>query len=284
MKLVTPDQVPRMNGLVCRQSRSVTLFTWALLLVMVAGIPVGIVLLGRPAAWFSVPLLLFATFMAWKICRAVITVFNPANWLLQIMPDGLWINLRSYQNANFPPAPIVLFVPYSEIAGVSEHRVKRAERMSRSGNKSTWTDRYLDIRVREPAIPELDAAIDDERRRRITRELFNTGLKSHSRSNHVPVTLPNDSTIRVAWRGKCDYVVPSLSHVLDELIPYCWIDATAERDLSDLDALAPEEIDRLILESVESGDTIGAMKLLQDRRGYTLTDAKTFVDELRDRA
>ncbi len=52
------------------------------------------------------------------------------------------------------------------------------------------------------------------------------------------------------------------------------------KDVADVSALSDDEIDQLILDRVENGDTLGAVKLLHEKRGYTLYDAKKFVDGL----
>ena len=47
--------------------------------------------------------------------------FRSTNWLLWLRPDGLWINLRSYQNRHLPEAATVLHLPYEEIAVAHRH-------------------------------------------------------------------------------------------------------------------------------------------------------------------
>jgi hypothetical protein len=282
MQLFTPDAVPHaILGRVCRQSKFVAVLTCGVMWLFLGGVPLAAAAVAKPTWWIAGPVLVYVVLVTRALVRSAAKAFRRSNWLLQIAPDGLWINLRSYQNHRFASAPVVLFVPYAEIASVAEHAVKRSDRTSGSSNRSTWTDRFLDIRLREPAIPELGAEIAEERRRKVTREFFSTGLKSHSRANHVPVTVPNDTTIRVTWRGKGDYVVPNLETVLNELSEYCTVDSPTERNLADVEAMTPDQIDSLILERVEHGETIAAMKLLEEKKGFTTTEAKNFVDELK---
>lgn len=282
MQLFTPDAVPHaILGRVCRQSRFFTTLNSVVLWLFLAGLPLLAIVVARPTLWIFVPVLVYVAWITRAMARLSLKAFRNSNWVLRIAPDGMWINLRSYQNREFPPAPVVLFVPYVEIANVAEHRVKQSDRTSRSSKRSTWTDRFLDIRLREPAIPELEKEIAEERRRKLTRELLGSEIRSHSRANHVPVTVPNDSTIRVAWRGMGDYVVPSLETVLQELAEYCTVESPTERNLADVEAMTPDQIDALILERVEHGETIAAMKLLEEKKGFTTTEAKNFVDELK---
>ena len=52
------------------------------------------------------------------------------------------------------------------------------------------------------------------------------------------------------------------------------------KNVANVQLLTGEEVDRLIIECVETGDRFGAINLLRDKRGYSTTDAKKFVDEL----
>ena len=124
---------------------------------------------------------------------------------------------------------------------------------------------------RDPAPEEVAAEIAEERRRKVTRVYLGGFVKSTGRNDHVPVTLPTDNVLRLAWRGRRDFVVPSLKKTLRELAVNCPIVDATVKNIADLDALSDAEIDRLILDRVENGDTFGAVKLLREKRGYTLT-------------
>jgi len=279
MRLYTPVDVPSVTqGRVCRQSRLVSVVGTLLLLALMAGIPACFVLVARASTWISFPVLSFAALMAMWLGGVAIKALRTTNWNLRIAPDGLWINLRSYQNRDFAPAATVLFVPYQEIAGVGQHAVKRSERTS--DGTAAWTDRYLDIRLTDPAPEEVAAEISAERRREVSRVYLWGFVKSTGRNNHVPVTLPMENVLRLAWRSRSDFVVPSLQKTLRELAANCAMDEASVKDIANLSDLSDDEIDRLILDRVENGDTLGAVKVLHEKRGYTLYDAKKFVDGL----
>jgi hypothetical protein len=248
------------------------------MLAIVAALPVFLVWQARPSMWISFPVLSFASLMAIWLSGVVRKAFRSTNWLMRIAPDGLWINLRSYLNRDFAPAATVLFVPYAEIAGVGEHSVKREER--NNGRITTWTDRYLEIHLVEPALAELAAEIAEERRRRAEGVHLGGLVTSSGRHQHVPVTVPRDDLVRIAWRGRQDFVVPRLKNVLRELTATCNVLEPTTEDAANVDVLTAEDLDRLILERVETGDTFGAIKLLRNQRGYSLKDAKQFIDEL----
>ncbi len=279
MQLYQSDQIPSvLQGRICRQSRFVSVFTSVAMLVLLAAVPAYLVWVARPAMWISFPVLSFVSLMVMWLGGAAIKAFRATNWLLRIAPDGLWINLRSYQNRDFAPAATVLFVPYQEIASVSEQAVKRSERTG--SNNMVWTDRYLDIRLVDPAPAEVPAEIAEERRRVVPGVHLGGLVTSRSRNNHVPVSLPTDRVLRLAWRGRFDFVVPSLKIALRDLAAECTVEESSVKDATNAESLTSDEVDARIVECVENADTFGAVKLLRDRRGFSLDDAKKFVDEL----
>ncbi|MEX2091496.1 MAG: hypothetical protein WD971_02405 [Pirellulales bacterium] len=279
MQLHTPDQVPSMlQGRVCRQSRFVWVCGALAMLALLAALPAFLVWQARPSMWISFPVLSFASLMAMWLSGVVVKAFRSTNWLLRISPDGLWINLRSYLNSDFAPAATVLHVPYQEIESVGEYKVKRSE--CTSDGTTAWTDHYLDIRLVDPAPTELAAEIAEERSRVVPGSHLGGLVTSRSRNNHVPVSMPTDRVLRLAWRGRYDFIVPSLAKTLRELAAECTVEEPSIKDVADVKSLTSDDVDRLIIESVETGDTMGAVKLLREHRGFSLTDAKKFVDEL----
>jgi hypothetical protein len=197
---------------------------------------------------------------------------------MRIAPDGLWINIRSYQNHQLPPGRTIVHLVYDEIDQVREHVWKRTERSS--DGTTMWTDRYLDIRLVAMVAEELRAEIAEERRRHVASSHLGGMVKSCSRSGHVPVTVFDDKTIRLAWRGRFDWISPSIRSILRDLEGRVTVGSATHSELSNSKKLTSEEVDNLMLQLVESGDKLGAVKLLTDRRGYSTTEAHRFVEEL----
>jgi hypothetical protein len=279
MKLYAPDQVPEVIvGRVCRQSRTVSILGTIALMVILAALPAYFVILARPSMWISFPVLSFASLMMMWLAGRLVNAFRATNWLMQIAPDGLWINLRSYLNREFARADTVLFVPYTEIATAGEYSVKRSAKDD--DGTMVWTERYLDLRLVDPVPDDVSGEISEERRREVVHEYLGGFVTSRGRNNHVPVLVPDERTLRLSWWGRSDFVVPSLKHTLRELAGKCTVGEATKKDATNLDHLTGEEVDQMIIECVETGDTFGAIKLLQQKKGFSLTDAKKFVDEL----
>ena len=279
MQLFSPSQVSSViQGRVCRQSRLVSVVGAVVMALMLVGFPLFLLSKAELAGWVWIPASIVVVLIVLAFGRLAARSLGADNWLMRIAPDGLWINLRSYLNRDFATGATVLFVPYGEIAGVGEHSVKRVER--NNGRTATWTDRFLDIHFAEPALAELRVEVAEERRRVVEGVHLGGLVTSRTRHHHVPVTIPEDDLLRIAWRGRQDFVVPSLNRVLRELAAECAVVEAPIEDVAKVEQLSSEQVDRLILDRVEKGDTLGAVKLLREVRGYSLKDAKNFVEEL----
>jgi hypothetical protein len=279
MRLLTPEEMPNMQqGTLCRQSRLMVVLVSALMGAMIIGLPVFLLWHATLPWWIKLAGTGIAGLIARWLIGNVLKSCRRSNWLMRIAPDGLWINIRSYQNHELPPGRTIVHLPYDEIDQVCEHVWKRTERSS--DGTTMWTDRYLDVRLVAPVAEELRAEIADERRRHVPSSHLGGMVKSRSRSGHVPVTVFGDHTIRLAWRGRFDWISPSLRLVLRELEGRVTVGVATNSDLSNSKELTSEEVDSLMLQLVESGDKLGAVKLLTDRRGYNTTEAHRFVEEL----
>ena len=279
MRLITPEETPAdVRGVVCRQSRLVSALATSLMLVLILGVPGFLVWQARPPWWA----MLLAAAVAGLIVRWFVGIFvkcwRPSNWLLRIARDGLWINLRSYLNYELPPAKTVVFLPYDEIAYAREHAAKLAEK--NRGRTMTWTDRFLELEIVGVSTDELCSELAAELRRQVTRTHLGGLATSRSRHGHAPVTVHDSHVIRIAWRGRYDWVSPSLRRTLGELRSRVRIGEPTRADLTDLHALTSKEVDKLTLQLVESGDKLGAIKLLTDRRGCSTTEAHQLVEDL----
>src|SRR5687767_9655939 len=120
MKLHSPKNLRLVAGTCCRQAPLRGLV--GSLIVCACFIGAAVLVWQRGFHW-----------LVWGFCAALAALvvplmmadalakFRPTNWLLRLGPDGLWINLRSYQNRHLPEAATVLHLPYGEIGRAHRH-------------------------------------------------------------------------------------------------------------------------------------------------------------------
>jgi hypothetical protein len=248
------------------------------MLAVILGVPGFLLWQARPGWWVVLLVVAIALFVIQWPLGVIIKSWRSSNWVLRIARDGLWINLRSYLNYEFSPARTVAFVPNDEIAHARELTVKRVER--NNGRTMAWTDRFLELELAGVSTEELRCQLAAELGRHVSRSYLAGLVTSRSRHGHVPVTVPDSNVIRIAWRGRYDWVSPSLRRTLEELRPRVRIGESTCADFTDLHALTNDEVDRLTRQLVESGDKLGAIKLLTHRRGCSTTEARQLVEEL----
>jgi hypothetical protein len=206
--------------------------------------------------------------MPWFLADAL-AKFGSANWLLWLGPDGLWVNLRSYQNCHLPEAATVLHLPYAEIASVHRHLETwstPAHPSSRTGTR--WKEESLELSLVSRDTREIAKALADER-----------GRRAAIKGTHQAVTVPAAGVVRIAWRGHGNDVVPPLTRVLDELSQRVKVDEPTRTDRPDWCQLSEAELDELVAQLVRSGDNLAAAQLLIRRRGSSPTEAHKFVEE-----
>jgi hypothetical protein len=259
------DHVP---GLCCRQSR----LRGLLGALIVCAVLFGFVFLlwhqGLP--WFvwggcAAPAALLAL---WFLADAL-AKFRSANWLLQLGPDGLWINLRSYQNRHLPEAATVLHLAYEEIASANRHVETWTTPAVPSSNAGThWKQESLELTLVSGATREIAAALAAER-----------GRRAAIKGKHQAVTVPAAGVVRIAWRGHGNDVVPPLTRVLDELRRRVKVNEPTHTDRAHWRELSEAELDELIAQLVQSGDDLEAAALLIRRRGCSATEAHKIVME-----
>lgn len=215
-------------------------------------------------------LILFVLFAGTAFRRAR----QPTNWIMRLAANGIYLRYRSYLNGDFPGEPVALLIPGTDIAYVQPVSEKASEIGARGGKRQVRHWR-LEIKLRDEGLDELKEHIVRERKRRIP-----TRFGSKAIFRHYPVRVLGDDIILVDWRDSRAVTTPSLkaaAAILGRRFP---TRAEAERERPD-----PEQLDRHgqeaeILDLVQAGRTIQAVKLAKRLYGFTTTDAKAFVDDL----
>ena len=206
-------------------------------------------------------------------CRRV---WSKRNWTMVIGDDALYLNIRSFGNLHFDGGDTtVAQIPFTDIEWARRYSVRLSE--STSDGQATWTRHTLELKVRCDT-SELELACFDEQANKGPKRGF--GVTWHTRSNHVPMRVPEPGMIRVMFRGRADLLRPGLGRALTALAPRAAIDEAMKVDKSDLDAMTEDEFAAMVLDRCDRGQKISAVRLLRERYGYSLKEAMRFVDEI----
>src|SRR5947208_2989285 len=120
MKVDSPKNMDQVAGMCCRQAPLRGLIGALILCACFIGAAILLwqqefpwIVWGWCAVWA-------ALLVPWILADAL-AKFRSTNWLLRLGHDGLWINLRSYQNYHLPEAATILHLPFEEIASAHRH-------------------------------------------------------------------------------------------------------------------------------------------------------------------
>jgi hypothetical protein len=268
MKVDSPKNMDRVAGMCCRQSPLRGLVGG----LIFCAVLIGIVFLMRHGGlpWFvwGWCAVVAALLVPWVLADAL-AKFRSTNWLLRLGPDGLWINLRSYQNRHLPEAATVLYLRYEEIASAHRHFETWSTPSEPSSDAGThWKRESLELTLVSGEIREIAKALADER-----------GRRAAIKGKHQAVTVPAAGVVRIAWRGPGNDVVPPLTRVLDELSRRVKVVEPTRTDHAHWRELSEAELDELVAQLVRSGDDLEAAQLLKRRRGCSATEAHKLVVE-----
>jgi hypothetical protein len=268
MRFDSPKNMAQMAGMCCRQSRLRGLIGGLLVCAFLIGFVLILRQRGVPSFVWGGCAVLAALLVPWFLAD-MLAKFRPENWLVRFGPDGLWINLRSYQNRRFPEADTVLYLPYTEIASARRHIETWTTPMEPNSLAGThWKQESLELTLVSGETREIAKALVDERQRRAT-----------IKGTHQAVTVPAEGVVRIAWHGHDNDVVPPLTRILDELRQRVKVDEPTRTDRGDWCQLDDAELVELVAQLARSGDDLFAVQLLVRRRGLSHADAHRFVEE-----
>lgn len=268
MKFDSPKNMNQLTGMCCRQSPVRGLISSLIFCAILIGFVLLLWHAGFPWLVWGWVALLSVLLVPWIVADAWLK-FRSTNWLLRLGRDGLWINLRSYQNRHLPDAATVLCLRYEEIASARRHVETWSTPSEPASLRGTyWKQESLELTLVSGATREIAYALVDERNRR-------AAIKGKLQA----VTVPAAGVVRIAWRGPGDDVVPPLPRVLDELGRRIHVGEPTRTDYGDWSRMGEAELGRLVAQLVRSGDDLEAARLLRRRRGYSSTEAHKFVKE-----
>jgi hypothetical protein len=227
----------------------------------------GVLLFGWIGLWCGV-FVLFAN-MIFRARRL------PTNWLVRAQTDGLLMKYRSYLNHHFPADDqTVAFVPFAEIEWVREHRITSTVPGGTRGDDTSYRYRYAEFKVPEDLATELSKHVDAEMRQVAPRR--SGWISGSSRSSHYPVQAISGGLIRVEWGVK-----PSLKHFLNEMKSRIEVKEKlgTSIDFRKIQNMSKAEQEQHLLELIETGDRISAVKVVKRLYKFNTTEAMRFVDE-----
>lgn len=264
----TPNAPTRATDLVCRQS------WWgaAIASFFTIGLACSIGYLAiRDAEYLLLIIVAGSCFAAVFFLFNLRATLRPGSWLLRYDGQRLLIRFRSYSNWRLPADDLV--VAELEPDDVVAIRRTRERRKTPGSDSSVRYEKrtLLDIETRID-LAELEAHLKTERSRRIE-------TKSGSYiSRHYPVQVVDGHTIRVEW----NHVRPGIRKVLRRLGESFEIGEDRQHLI---DTVTPpqdmRERELQILELIEQGRDLEAIRSVRKLYGCSLREAKAFVDGLK---
>jgi hypothetical protein len=256
---------------------------------------------------FGGTFLLF-TWIAWSRIKAGRL---PSNWLVRSNTDRALIKFRSFQNYHYPKTDdVIIELPWREVRWVR----KTKETLNKPGADGTVTQffTYLDLKLNlsDHELQEIESALAKERNikplrsdlDKLRHELFRarkdklpkheieeikqrikvekmtkrekgkSGVKHHD----YPVSLVQNNIMRIRWNG----IRPNIKKILASLSDFLQIEEEVKIKSDSSVKLQGKELDDMILDRIAKGEMMDARNLVRVHYGYSMTEAKHFIDEL----
>jgi hypothetical protein len=274
MKFHTLKDCPAAESdFVCRESALLK----SLVLITAIGGAVAIWFARADLLWLKIIVsctcALFASFFGYAL-RAT---FDEQNWIVRLGNSGLRVKYRSYLNRHWPTDDVVIVqIDRREIEFVRAARERYVSHTNSDGTRITWLS-YLDLKLRD----EVDLS---ELKRRLAEERDRRAPAGKSKFHDVPVHVVDEHIVRIEWTSSSHRTTPRLATAVERVGSLAPI-APPLKFITDLRVSPTEARQRedLILQFIERGDTIQAIKEARRLYGYPLAEAKQFVDELSGR-
>lgn len=227
----------------------------------------------------KMPLMLMVVFAAGALLFMMIVTtillrsLKSTNWLLALGPDRLWIKYRSYLNSHFPPEDLqIIELRYDAIEFVGLIRRKEILPGQKNGTVTKYS-KHLDFVLRQSFDDVLPEALLSERNARAPQR---KGIRS--KSLDYPVRDKEGRIVRVRISG-CR---PGWKAALQELARNGVALSPDQRETEDytLSVEDRRQIDDRLIQLVEQGNTIAAVKLACRHYDMGLAEAREFVHEL----
>jgi hypothetical protein len=229
--------------------------------------------------------LLAAGIIAWVLVWAALFLFlsgrtlrarmHPSNWLVRVHSTGLFIKFRSCLNRHFDPSDqIVAFVPYTEIAYVRAHRIRRDVPGTRGGVEMHYL-RFAEFKLKDaPLLDRLSEAIAQERGRKAP--MSGRFIRHRAKALDYPVQIA-DGRLRIEWR-----VWPRLGQFIKDISRDVAVQEPLKtrEDFIQLKAASRQQQEDALLRLAAEGNNMAAIRVIKGLYGYDTKRAKQFLHEM----
>ena len=189
------------------------------------------------------------------------------------------VKYRSYLNPSLPAQdPIVVFVEFSEIESIRQHHIDRNIPGSTVGDDELRSRVYAELQLRETShVKELQTHLATERQARGPYMKTWYGGRNTAVARHYPVQVSNEGLVRIEWS-----VRPRLSRFIADMSPYLQTVPAVRSsvDYRQAAGFTRKEQEEILLELLEAGDRIGAVRSAKHLYGFDTTRAVQFLEEL----
>lgn len=260
--------------LVCRNAR----FNLLILVAVFWGIPGLLWYTGNP--WIAIASAALALLLSRLVLGTWAKRGRAENWVLAVVEDGLWVNLRDCEYPEVEPGDTVVFLPYSELQ-TARHSTHRHTTRDGDGDVSR-KDAYLDLQIASSDFDQLREELQAERQRRSPLKKFFGIIESGpGKIRQQPAQAIGDDLLRIKFTAGNYGLQPRPQKVLSVLSQYVSVDEPAQISTTETSQQTETEFAKHVSKMVTEGRDIEAIRLVQERMGKSLTEAKVFVDELR---
>ena len=229
--------------------------------------------------------LIVCLFGGFAFLSSALAAMKPGTWVVRASEDGLYIKLRHFADRRLPKDdPIVAFIPRRDVRWLRGHD-QMARHVGRTGDfKSTEDDTlakqaYLEIKVDGDDLAEVTERLEQERD--LWSPTMIRGVRQKAKG--AAVSVRPGGVLRIDWRTKGTRLRPRLKDALAALSPGYRLAAEIESEQAqakNLDHAAQEE---RLLDMLRQGNTVDAVVVARDLYGFSVTEAKQFLDELQNR-
>ena len=303
MRIVSAAELPTdLQGMWCRQSRLGGVVRFMVFSVVLVVPPVLGWIWNFRLQWALWLLAAAAVVVLPLLLVDLAAMFRAANWRLYIGPDGLWLNLRSYQDKRSTEAAAgqlaagqletvqfeVVQFEYGEIDAVGRHTERYSTPSEIAGpgsygdvgGSTLWKDEFLEIRLNHEQTEELKTVVN--RLRCGPGPGRASPRQAPRRSRYSSVWLVSPSVLRVTWSsGHGPQIRPSIGRMLMELAAHARLAEPTERQRPDWRKLTADEVAELARELIRvHAASLEATTLLVRAGGLAYAEAATQIRQI----